>query len=413
VKLSVIIPCLNASSTIGVQLEALAKQRWREPWEVIVSDNGSTDESMAIVERYRDRLPNLSIVDASDRRGQPYALNVGAHVATGDLLAFCDADDEVGPGWLSAMGEALSKYDFVACRVDTEKLNPLPAYTILRNHPQHDGLQRAWYPPYLPHAGGGTLGVKKSLHDAVGGFDESLPYLHDTDYCFKIQLKGLDLYFVRNARIYIRCRDTLRGFFRQRCLWAEYEVLLYKRYRPPDTKILRTWIQYVRLWKELLLGLKYVRGKEDFAEWLQELAYQIGYLLGSIRFWRPPPPRFETVYGWMDRARIAIREITRLIPRGNTFILVDEEKWRDSVVAKGRHAIPLLERNGQYWGAPPDDDTAIRELERQRQAGASFMVFGWPAFWWLDHYAGFHRYLYSKFRCVLRNDRLVVFDLRT
>jgi hypothetical protein len=45
-------------------------------------------------------------------------------------------------------------------------------------------------------------------------------------------------------------------------------------------------------------------------------------------------------------------------------------------------------------------------------AGAGFIVFAWPAFWWLDHYAGLHRHLRAHFRCVLENDRLVVFDLR-
>ena len=123
VKLSVIIPCYNGAKTIAVQLEALAFQQWSEPWEVIIADNGSTDDSIAIVERYRHRLPHLRIVDASARKGQPYALNVGAQAASGEALVFCDADDEVGPGWLAAMGEALSKYDFVACRFETKKLN--------------------------------------------------------------------------------------------------------------------------------------------------------------------------------------------------------------------------------------------------------------------------------------------------
>ena len=123
-KLSVIIPCLNAAGTIGAQLDALAVQQWDQPWEVIVADNGSTDRSLAIVERYRYKLPNLRVVDASARRGQPCALNTGAMAAKGDALAFCDADDEVAPGWLPAMGKALSKYDFVACRVDFKKLNP-------------------------------------------------------------------------------------------------------------------------------------------------------------------------------------------------------------------------------------------------------------------------------------------------
>ena len=58
------------------------------------------------------------------------------------------------------------------------------------------------------------------------------------------------------------------------------------------------------------------------------------------------------------------------------------------------------------------DLAAIRELERLRQAGASFMVFAWPAFWWLDYYARFRRHLRSRFRCALENDRLIAFDLR-
>jgi hypothetical protein len=66
---------------------------------------------------------------------------------------------------------------------------------------------------------------------------------------------------------------------------------------------------------------------------------------------------------------------------------------------------------GQYGGPPPDDATAIRELERLRQSGASFIVFARPAFWWLDYHAALC-HLRSAFRCVLENDRLVVFDLR-
>lgn len=68
------------------------------------------------------------------------------------------------------------------------------------------------------------------LHEAVGGFDESLPYLHDTDYCWRIQLAGTELHFVPEAVVHIRTRHTLPGIFRQARNWAEYNVLMYKRY---------------------------------------------------------------------------------------------------------------------------------------------------------------------------------------
>jgi predicted O-methyltransferase YrrM len=116
--------------------------------------------------------------------------------------------------------------------------------------------------------------------------------------------------------------------------------------------------------------------------------------------------------GWRQRVNASIREITPIIPPGDMFILVDGGQWGDDGVVSDRRHVPFIEHEGQYWGPPPDGATAIRELERLRRAGAGFIVFVWPAFWWLDHYTEFHCHLRSKFRCVLDNDRVVMFDLR-
>ena len=113
----------------------------------------------------------------------------------------------------------------------------------------------------------------------------------------------------------------------------------------------------------------------------------------------------------LRRLHRTTQELKTMIPAGSTFILVDGEEWGSGVVA-GRRAISFLERDGQYWGPPADDETAISELKRLQQRGAAFMVFGWPAFWWLDYYSGLNRHLRSTFRCVLENDRVIVFDLR-
>jgi hypothetical protein len=93
------------------------------------------------------------------------------------------------------------------------------------------------------------------------------------------------------------------------------------------------------------------------------------------------------------------------------FILVDEEQLRADL--PHTHAIPFLEKNGDYWGPPEDDATAIREFERLRKSGARYIAFAWPSFWWLQHYAGFQKHLVTKFRRVVNDDRLVVFDLMT
>src|SRR6185369_16402483 len=63
-----------------------------------------------------------------------------------------------------------------------------------------------------------------------------------------------------------------------------------------------------------------------------------------------------------DLARLqrAREEIRKLIPPGVAFILVDEEQLRSSL--PDQHALPFLERNGEYWGPPSDDATAIAEL---------------------------------------------------
>lgn len=290
-KLSVVIPCLNAAATIGAQLDALANQQWHQPWEIIVADNGSTDESPKIVESYKDRLPNVRLIDASARRGQPYALNVGAAAAKADALAFCDADDEIAPGWVAAMGEALLKYDFVACRVDFTKLNPAWVQSVFRGHAQQHGrLLKVRFPPYLWHAGGGTLGVKKSIHDAVAGFDEALPYFHDTDYCFKVQLRAIDLHFVSEAVLHIRCRHTLQGLLRQACHWAEYSILLYKMYRPAGSKeAFSRWLAFLWQWTSLLRSVPQIfSDRSAQARWVWQFGWQLGRLVGSIKHQVPP-----------------------------------------------------------------------------------------------------------------------------
>lgn len=133
-----------------------------------------------------------------------------------------------------------------------------------------------------------SLGIQRALHDAVGGFDELLPFHHDADYCFRIQLSGVALQFVPDAVLHYRARQTLWGTFRQATRWAEYNVLIYRRYRPLGARELWRWRWYTRRWGELLSSLRNVRSRPAFAALVWSLGWQVGRLKGSIRFGVPP-----------------------------------------------------------------------------------------------------------------------------
>jgi glycosyltransferase involved in cell wall biosynthesis len=281
-KLSVVVPCWNAVNTIAVQLDALCHQQWRGGWEVIVADNGSTDGTQQLVESYYGRLPGLRLIDASDRRGAAHARNNAAKIATGDALVYCDADDEVGIGWLTAIGNALQTHDFVVSRMDVDKLNP-PWLALTLNNVQGREIRRAYYPPYLRHAGSSGMAVRKILHDRVGGFDETLREREDTDYCFRIQLLGCEMHFVADATIHIRYNERGEVLFHQARRWASYQALLYKRYgagMPLD----RPWASYFKTWRDLLACLPRVFDRQKRPAWMKTLGTQVGLLQGAILY---------------------------------------------------------------------------------------------------------------------------------
>jgi glycosyltransferase involved in cell wall biosynthesis len=287
--LSVVIPCYNAEAVVGQQLEALALQEWDKSWEVIVSNNGSTDRSLDVVSSFSSRLKNLRLVDASSRRGQPYALNVGIAAARSHQIAICDADDVVGTGWVAAMGEALNKHELVAGRMDTKRLNPAWIHASIGQHQQEVGLQTSSFPPYLPHAGSGNLGVRRSVHESIGGFNEAFPYLLDTDYCFRAQLGGAKLQYVPEALVHIRMRQSLKGIYLQTRNWSQYESLLYKQYRQVDSAELWRWRAYFEVWLALLKRTpSLLRTPEGRGLLVWRLGRQIGGLRGAVLHGVPP-----------------------------------------------------------------------------------------------------------------------------
>lgn len=285
VDVSVVIACRNEERYFARQLAALCAQECSVAWEVVVSDNGSTDASVAIAESFRPLLPGLTIVDSSARPGPSAARNQGVRRATGRWIVFCDADDEVAPGWLAAMTAALEDHSLVAARLDHERLNE-PWSSALR--PAHAGLHQT-DPPFLPFAHGAVMGVHRSLHERIGGYDESLMACEDRDYCYRAQLAGASFVAAPGALVYYRHRDSALGRYRQARGYGYGSVRLYRDYRrlglgrPSPHRALLGWIAMP------LLLPRAITSRRRFMVWMAQLGRRVGRLHGCLRFrvWAP------------------------------------------------------------------------------------------------------------------------------
>lgn len=150
-------------------------------------------------------------------------------------------------------------------------------------NPQKEGLNTYKYPPFLPHAGGGTLGVKKTLYESIGGFDDAFPYLHDTDFCWRLQLAGTQLHFIHDALLHVRYRNTLKGIYRQSMGYAVYNVLLYKKYRPLGMPKLQL-SSVISKWAILVKRIPHIHSKAGVAAGLWLIGRQFGRIRGSIKY---------------------------------------------------------------------------------------------------------------------------------
>ncbi|WP_017300590.1 glycosyltransferase family 2 protein [Nodosilinea nodulosa] len=284
--LSVIIPAYNAESTLSAQLDALAQQEFSGPWEIIVGDNGSTDRTLEIARRYQQTLPNLKVVDASAYRGAAYARNTACAQAKGDALLFCDADDEVAPGWLAAMALALEQHDLVCGWREMIKLNNSNDFSQALASIEGHGLL---HHPFRPFGSASNLAVKRVHHEAVGGFDGQFLALQDIDYCWRIQGLGITLHEAKDAVVNFRFRSGIKSNFRRLKKFGYYSAQLSRKHWAngfPKGMLFRCFLSLP------LVPVKFVvrvRDRDSFLLWLLNLGWSLGY-------W----------HGWTDIARAAV-----------------------------------------------------------------------------------------------------------
>lgn len=278
--MSVVIPFRNAAPHFRDQLKALAGQEFDGAWETVVVDNGSSDGSRAIAEAFLERL-DLTIVDAADKQGAGGARNVGLGERPGGS---CSSSTRT-TRWLRATSPRWPPdsiaFDFVTSSFDHRTLNPEWVQNahgpVWRD--AGDPIPSQW--GVLPFAGG-SIGVSRSVFEAIGGFPEDLPRMEDIAFSWEVQLAGTKLHHVADAVYRVRYRNSLIGLLRQGLADGSTAPLLYRRYRSAGMER-RSFAEMLRSRTRLVVQLLRARTKADLAPLMLQLGREVGRSRGSIR----------------------------------------------------------------------------------------------------------------------------------
>jgi glycosyltransferase involved in cell wall biosynthesis len=278
-EVSVIICTLDGAETITGALDSLAAQETDVEWELIVSDNGSTDHTLDVVRAHAVFGDRVRVVDSSDRRGLSHARNVGVTSARGRFVAFVDDDDEVASDWLEELTRALRVHRFVGSRMEYRKLNS-PEAMIGRAEFQSDSLGSIFGYTVV----NGACGVERVLWKQVGGNDEDLTVsAEDFDFAIRLQ-RDLDVrpFLAERAVYHHRQRGGLMKSFRQGRRYGVGHATLFARYGP-DTVSPEQARRARHMWWWLLSRAPLRPFSKSGAAWARHLGIRIGRLEGSFR----------------------------------------------------------------------------------------------------------------------------------
>jgi glycosyltransferase involved in cell wall biosynthesis len=289
---SVVVAVRNGARTIGEQLQALSVQDYGGAWELIVSDNGSTDGMTAVVDAWRGRLPAVRVVDSSAVTGAAHARNVALATAQGSFVAVCDADDVVSPSWLRELVAQGAPGAIVAGSYEVTTLNdPVTAAWTTWSDPNDpatgaDLVRRGAEPKwdFLPVAQGCNVGLDRAVWQEIEGWSEDLSRSgEDIDFSWRAQLAGFDIRSAPDAVISYRLRPSITSTMRQYYSYGRSDVDLYVRFRSqgcPAPSVRRTLRSYASLVYRLPLA---VTSDAWRGRWCRLVAHRAGRLAGSLR----------------------------------------------------------------------------------------------------------------------------------
>jgi glycosyltransferase involved in cell wall biosynthesis len=239
---SVVVPTYNRASVLMRSINSVLRQS-RTDIELVVVDDGSTDETRQLLQRIED--PRLRITSTT-RFGPSGARNAGAEIATGRYLTFLDSDDEASPHWLATFSRQFQQDDScgIACCGVLHAIAPDGRQEIKIPHsrgPEYDYCRALFIP--------GSYCVRREAFLSVGGFVPHLPYgehhelaLRIVPYCTSHGLaisSSEDVAVKRNIDV---PRERLRRYREARYRGATYVLKMHRSRLARNPRLLSNYL---------------------------------------------------------------------------------------------------------------------------------------------------------------------------
>jgi len=191
--IAVVVAGRNSADWVAPMLESLAGQTV-PPDEIVFYDDASTDDTRAVVESFRARLPGLTVLAGAEPVGIAAARNAANAAATADCIAVLDADDLFAPDAIRRYHEVLAAHPEVELVYgDTVVFHDEPERGRRRRYPalpsDRWGLRRTLASPRLPFKHSSVLYSRRAM-EALGGYDESFPIKVDVELFLRFLAEG-------------------------------------------------------------------------------------------------------------------------------------------------------------------------------------------------------------------------------
>ncbi len=218
-KVSIIVATRNNEQTIKECLDAIFELNYPKDFlEVIVVDGCSEDATVEIAKRYPVKV-------VSEPLNAPAAYNYAIKTISNEVLGFIDSDAKVEKEWLNKLITYLDDPQVAGVSGGIETWNTENPWARSIGYDLKNRYARL--KKYAVRVATMNLLLKKSVIEAVGGFDENLPSQYDTDLGFRITSRGYKVVYEPSAKCYHFHRSTVKGYFRQQLQYGRNTTKLY------------------------------------------------------------------------------------------------------------------------------------------------------------------------------------------